>query len=225
MHLSSDTGEKVLLLGIGAVFGAVLAVLGNLFVVQWNKADVRYDTAGAYFHPTLGIATVWLKNWGGTTAENVTFTVSFPDPFTNVSTDTPAITFEPSAASSDKKSVTGTIKKLVPKRQVNIYFITEPSSPRGDKKAVIEDIQFDGGLGRPGTPILWTWGLPILVACVFWGGVSVIVYVLRQADLRSRESYGNHLCRAIQMGHTAAQAGTSEVQLQAEVEADYQAIR
>ena len=108
-------------------FGAILAVLGNLFIWNWNKPDVRYGTGGAYIHPKLAIATVGLKNWGGSDAENVTITASFADPFTDFSTDQIATPFEPSAGGSDKKSVTGTIKRLAPGEIVSIYFITEPS--------------------------------------------------------------------------------------------------
>jgi hypothetical protein len=87
MDLTRDDYQKVILLVIGALLGAILAVLGNLFIWNWNKPDVRYATGGAYIHPKLAIATVGLKNWGGSDAENVTITASFAYPFTNVSTD------------------------------------------------------------------------------------------------------------------------------------------
>jgi hypothetical protein len=87
MDLTRNGREKLILLVIGAVTGAVLVVLGDLFIVQWNKADVRYWTGGGYIHSKMAIATLTLKNWGGSDAENVIITASFSDPFTTFSTD------------------------------------------------------------------------------------------------------------------------------------------
>jgi hypothetical protein len=220
MSLTRDTWEKLILLVIGAVGGAVLGVLGDLFVWQWNKADVRYATGGAYIHPKLAIATVGLKNWGGSDAENVTITASFADPFTNVSTDQIATPFEPSGGGSDKKSVTGAIKRLAPGEILNIYFITEPSSPWVDQKPVIRGIKFNDGLGKTGTPWL-PWLLINLLTLAVVGGFFVgLEYISRMV----RAGYYDYFSEAVRMGVSAAEEGLSEEQLRTRVEAYHQTI-
>src|SRR5687768_8251566 len=104
MGLTGDGGGKVAFLIIGAVVGAVLTVLGDLFVMQWDKADVRYGTSGVYIHSKLAIAVVGLKNWGRSDAENLTITASFSDPFTTFSADQITTPFVPTAGGDDKKS-------------------------------------------------------------------------------------------------------------------------
>jgi hypothetical protein len=217
MSLTRDGWEKLLLLVIGAVVGAVLGVLGNFFVWQWNKADVRYATGGAYIHPKLAIATVGLKNWGGSDAENVTITASFADPFTNVSTDQIATPFEPAGGGSDKKSVTGAIKRLAPGEILNIYFITEPSSPWVDQRPVIRGIKFNGGLGKTGLPVL-SW---ILAGLVTFGLVGVVLGLVFYWGRRLQHSHYDQLREVIQMGLSAAQEGLSKERLKTRLEEWY----
>jgi hypothetical protein len=165
MDLTRDDYQKVILLVIGALLGAIFAVLGNLFIWNWNKPDVRFGTGDAYIHPKLAIATVGLKNWGGSDAENVTITASFADPFNNFSTDQVATSFEPSAGGVDKKSVTGTIKRLAPGEIVNIYFTTNllrPGSTRSRLSGASSSMAVWGKRGHRGFPgfSLICWSLP-----------------------------------------------------------------
>jgi hypothetical protein len=199
------------------VIGAVLGVLGNLFIWQWNKADVRYGTGGAYIHPKLAIATVGLKNWGGADAENVTITASFADPFTNVSTDQIATPFEPSGGGTDKKSVTGTIKRLAPGEILNIYFITEPSSPWVDQKPVIRGIKFNGGLGKTGVPVLSS----ILAVLVTLALCCVVCGPLFYLGRQLQHSHYDQLREVIQMALSAAQEGLSKERLTIRLEEWY----
>jgi hypothetical protein len=182
-------------------FEAILAVLGNLFIWNWNKPDVRVGTGGVYIHPRLAIAIVGLKNWGGSDAENVTITASFADPFSNFSTDQVATPFEPSAGGVDKKSVTGTIKRLAPGEIVNIYFITEPSSPWVDQKPVIRGVKFNGGLGKTGTPWL-SW---LLVNLLVFAVVGVMYVGLYYRLRRGRAAYYDYFSETVRMGLSAAQ--------------------
>jgi hypothetical protein len=211
MDLTRDEWGKVILL----VAGAVLTVLGHIFVREWYQPDVRYATGGAYIHPTLAIANVWLKNWGGADAENITLTASFANPFTNVSTDQTATPFELSAGGTDKKSITGTIKRLAPGELVNIYFITEPSERWVDQKPVVRSIKFDGGLGKPGAPILRTWVLPFLVVSIGWAAIMALTHYWAE---RQQSTINAQYVEAIQRGHSAAQEGASEEQLLARIE-------
>jgi hypothetical protein len=220
MDLTRDDYQKIILLIIGAVLGAILAVLGNLFIWNWNKPDVRFGTGGAYIHPKLAIATVWLKNWGGSDAENVTITASLADPFTNVSTDQLATPFEPTAGGSDKKSVTGSIKRLAPGELVNIYFITEPSSPWVDQKPVVRGIKFSGGLGKTGAPWL-PWLLINLLTLAVGGGIFVgLNYWMRKVFA----AYYDYYSETVRIGVSAAQEGLSEEQLRMRVEQYRQTI-
>jgi ABC-type multidrug transport system fused ATPase/permease subunit len=221
MSLTRDGWEKLILLIIGAILGAVLAVLGNLFILQWNKADVRYGTAGTYIHSKLAIAIVGLKNWGASDAENVTITASFADPFTNVSTDQVATPFEPSGGGTDKKSVTGTIKRLASGEVVNIYFITEPSSPWVDQKPVIRGVKFNGGLGKTGVPILMGWVLPWLAAAAVCAVIGVPLFYWGQ---HQKYRHYDQLREAIRMGLSAAQEGLPNEQLKARLEEWYRNI-
>jgi hypothetical protein len=145
--------------------------LGNLFIWQWNKADARYGTGGVYIHPKLAIATVGLKNWGG--------------------------------------SGTGTIKRLAPGEILNIYFITEPSSPWVDQKPVIRGIKFNGGLGKTGVPVLSSilaMLVTLALCCVVCG---LVFYLGRQLQ----HSHYDQLREVIQMGLSAAQEGLSKERL------------
>jgi hypothetical protein len=216
MSLTRDDWVKIVV-GFGAV---VLTVVLNIGVREWYQPDVRYGTGGAYIHPKLAIATVGLKNWGGSDAENVTITASFADPFTNVSTDQIATLFEPSGGGSDKKSVTGTIKKLAPGEIVSIYFITEPSSPWVDQKPVIRSIKFNGGLGKTGVPWLPWFLFNLLVVAVVGGMFVGISYWSR----RGRATYYGYFSETIRRGLSAAQQGLSEEQLRTRIEEYRQTI-
>jgi hypothetical protein len=213
MSLARDDWVKLI-----AAFGAVLlSVILNIGVREWYQPDVRYATGGAYIHPKLAIATVGLKNWGGSDAENVTITASFADPFNDFSTDRIATPFESSAGGIDKKSVTGTIKRLAPGEIVNIYFITEPSSPWVDQKPVIRGVKFNGGLGKTGLPVL-TW---IVVYLVFFGSLGVVAGLLFFSSQWLQHRHYDQLREVIQMGLSAAQEGLSKERLTTRLEEWY----
>jgi hypothetical protein len=134
-----------------------------------------------------------------------------------VSTDQIATPFEPSGGGSDKKSITGAIKRLAPGETVNIYFITEPSSPWVDQKPVIRGIKFNGSLGKTGLPVLsWIWGgLVTFVSMGMVGGLSL--YWGR----RLQHSHYDQLREVIQMGLSAAQKGLSKERLTTRLEEWY----
>jgi hypothetical protein len=217
MGLTGDGGGKVAFLIIGAVVGAVLTVLGDLFVMQWDKADVRYGTSGVYIHSKLAIAVVGLKNWGRSDAENLTITASFSDPFTTFSADQITTPFVPTAGGDDKKSITGTIKSLAPGEVVNIYFITEPSSPWVDQKPVVRSVKFDGGLGKTGVPWLPEVGLFL----AFVAGFGILILVVELLTKGQREAYYTRLREAIQLGLEAAREGVSQERFDARLEERY----
>ena len=217
MSLTRDEWGRIVL---GGFVLAVFTVVLNIGVREWYQPYVQYATGGAYIHPTLALATVRLKNHGGSDAENVTITASFADPFTNVSTDQIATPFEPSGGGSDKKSVTGTIKRLAPGEIVNIYFTTEPSSPWVDQKPVIRGIKFNGGLGKTGTP----WTLWLLINTPAFG-VAVGIWAWIHYRLRRWEvAYYDYYSAAVRMGVSAREEGLSEEQLQTRVEAYRQTL-
>jgi hypothetical protein len=210
MSLTRDDWVKIVV-GFGAV---VLSVMLNIGVREWYQPDVRYGRGGVYIHPQLALAIVWVKNHGGADAENVTITASFADPFTNVSTDQIATPFEPAAGGIDKKSVTGTLKRLAPGELVNIYFTTEPSSPWVDQRPVIRGIKFNGGLGRTGTPWL-PWLLVNFLTVAVGGGIWVGLYYWIR---RGYATYYEYFSETLQKGFSAAQEGLSEAQLRTRVD-------
>ena len=212
MRLTRDNWVTILF-GVGSI---VLTVALNILVVEeWRKPDVRYGRGGAYIHSKLALATVVLKNWGGSDAENVTIAASFADPFLNISTDRVTSPFERTDGGIDKKSVIGTIKRLAPGEVVNIYFTTEPSSPWVDQRPVIRDIKSHDGLGKPGVPILRIQVPSFLAAIAVWALFLIPLYHLARWHRRGYEGRYNE---AIQWGMSAAQEGLSEEQLQARVE-------
>jgi hypothetical protein len=218
MGLTRDGWGKFVLIVVGAVIGAILGVLGELFIVQWNKAAVYYATGGVYIHSTLGIAVVTLRNSGGSDAENVILTASFANPFTVFSTDRSTTPFEPTAGGDDKKSVTGTIKRLRAGEVVSIFFITEPSSPWADQKPVVRDLMFDGGLGKEGPPWIpreWREIWPLLAALVLFVGTVLVLFRLGR---RQKGTLNTRLREAIQLGLTSARDGVSQEQFNSTVE-------
>jgi hypothetical protein len=221
MGLTRNGWEKFVLLVVGAVIGAILAVLGEHFIVQWNKAAVYYATGGVYIHSTLGIAVVTLRNPGGSDAENVIITASFANPFTAFSTDRSATPFEPTAGGDDRKSVTGTIKRLRAGEVVSIFFITEPSSPWVDQKPVVRDLMFDGGLGKEGPPWLpreWREVWPFLAFLAVFGA---IVLVAERMGRRQSEVFCGRLREAVQLGVEAARRGVSPERFNVGIEERY----
>jgi hypothetical protein len=154
MSMSRDNWEKPIIAVTSAIVGALLTTALSIGTYVWRQTYVQYATGGAYINPKLGLAVATVKNRGGSTAENVTLTLSFTDPFTDVSTDRTDTPFKLSGGGSDRKSVMGTIERLEPEQVVNIYFITEPSSPWADQKPIVRSLKFNGGLGRSEPPLL-----------------------------------------------------------------------
>ena len=216
MNFTTDYWQKVGLL----VVGAVLTVLGTLFVWQWTSADVRYGTGGAYISSTLAISSLGLRNMGHADAENVTNTASFADPLTDISTGQLATPFDISAGGAGQKVVTGTIKRIVPDEIVNVYFVTKPSSPWSNYSQFIQGIKFNGGKGKTGTP--WLYGLPSFLLGVVVAGV--IIAGLSYWARKDRRSFNNRLVEAIQLGASARQEGVSSEQLNTRVENFHQAL-
>jgi hypothetical protein len=122
MSMSRDNREKLIIGVTSAIIGALLGAAFNIGTLVWRQPYVQYGTSGAYINPKLGLGAVWLKHWRGAAAENVILTVSFTDPFTDMSTDQMDTPFKPSGGSSDKRTVMGTIERLEPGQQV-----TDPS--------------------------------------------------------------------------------------------------
>jgi hypothetical protein len=89
---------------------------------------------------------------------------------------------------------------VVPEEIVNIYFITEPSSPWVDQKPSIRVIKFNGGMGKPGTPWL-PWLLINLVALAVAG---VMFLGLSSWLRRGYAAYYGYLGEAIQRGLSAS---------------------
>jgi hypothetical protein len=210
MSLTRDDWVKVVV-GFGAV---VLSVALHIGVREWYAPEVQYGTGGAYIHPKLGIATVWLKNWGRADAENVMITASLPHPFTHFSTDQATTPFEPSPGGTDNTSITGTIKKLAPGEMVNIYFITESSERWADQKPVVRGVKYDGGLGKTGAP-WFRWAVKSLLILAPLG---VLFAGLEYWQRGARVAYDDAYSEAVRRGVAAAQEGLSEEQLRARVE-------
>jgi hypothetical protein len=76
-------------------------------------------------------------------------------PLINISTDQMATPVDSANGGIRQKFVTGTITRLVAGEIVNVYFITEPSSPWVDQKPSIRVIKFNSGMGRTGLLIAW----------------------------------------------------------------------
>jgi hypothetical protein len=213
MSLTREDWVKLLVPAI--VSAGILATLGQFIIRGWYSPDIRYGTGGAYMSPKLAVSSLGLKNWGNSDAENVTITASFADPVTEISTGQEATPFDISAGGIGQKLVTGTVKRLVPGEIVNIYFITEPSSPWVDQKPSIRVIKFNGGMGRTGAPVLTALVPTFLTIAIPLGVVWILAYYFGE---RSRHQYGNRVCQAIQLGVSAAQEGLTSEQLDAQVE-------
>jgi uncharacterized membrane protein YeaQ/YmgE (transglycosylase-associated protein family) len=120
MRVTRDDWVKLIVGVAGAIVGVFLTTALSIGTFVWRQTYVQHATGGAYINPKLGLAVATVKNWGGSTAENVTLTLSFTDPFTEVSTDQIDTPFKLSGGGSDKKSVMGTIERLEPGQVVNI---------------------------------------------------------------------------------------------------------
>jgi hypothetical protein len=199
-------------------FGPVvfLIIVADIGIREWRQPDVRYTAGSTYLSTKLAVASVTLKNWGHTDAENVIVTASFADPLSVISTSQPATPFVPFAGGIGHKLVTGTIARLVPDESVSIYFITEPSSPWPALQGqFLQGIKFNGGLGKTGAPWL-PWLLVNLLAVAVVGGMYVGLYYQVR---RERAISYDYFSETVRMGLSAAQEGLSEAQLRTRVEA------
>jgi ABC-type branched-subunit amino acid transport system substrate-binding protein len=87
----------------------------------------------------------------------------------------------------------------VPDETVNIYFLTEPSSPWSDYSQFIRDIKFNGGKGKTGIPWLY-WLLTFLMGGAIAG---VMIAGINYWARRDHQSFNDRLGEAIQLGASA----------------------
>jgi hypothetical protein len=142
-------------------------------------------------------------------------------PLINISTDQMATPVDSADGGIGQKFVTGTIKRLVAGEIVNVYFITEPSSPWVDQKPSIRVIKFNSGMGRTGLPILFFWVPPVLLFTVLTG---ITIVGINYWARRERQSFNDRLHEAIQLGASARQEGVAAEQLNTRVENFHQVL-
>jgi hypothetical protein len=127
-------------------------------------------------------------------------------PLINISTDQMATPVDSANGGIRQKFVTGTITRLVAGEIVNVYFITEPSSPWVDQKPSIRVIKFNSGMGRTGLLILFFWVAPVLLFTVLTG---ITIVGINYWARRERQSVNDRLREAIQLGASARQEGVA----------------
>jgi hypothetical protein len=142
-------------------------------------------------------------------------------PLINISTDQMATPVDSADGGIGQKFVTSTIKRLVAGEIVNVYFITEPSSPWVDQKPSIRVIKFNSGMGRTGLPILFFWVPPVLLFTVLTG---ITIVGINYWARRERQSFNDRLREAIQLGASARQEGVAAEQLNTRVENFHQVL-
>jgi len=157
---------------IAGVVTGIFTIAAHVFVRQWYKPDIRYETGEYYRSGDSAVTSLKLVNYGHAPAEEVQVTVNFPAPIKNIISSDPTLPFELISDQRQKTTASGQLKRLVPKQKVFLYFEipNTEGSLSNEYYNFVTTITHKLGQGKTGFPF-WVaikdWVFVILVAVLF----------------------------------------------------------
>lgn len=156
-----------------AVVSALLTVAGHIGVLEWYKADVRYEEGSWYHSADQSLTSLKLTNFGHADAEQVKVSAIFEDSIREATSSREGFPLTTNAGGKGFKTITGTIERMVPDQTLYIYFATDRQEVTTSSRSFVDTVIFNGGTGRPDTPSsrgkmtqLTTWVLAVVGMCV-----------------------------------------------------------
>jgi hypothetical protein len=200
---------------IAALGAVILTGVVHVGIREWYQPDVRYEEGSWYKSSGVSVGSLKLRNAGHSDAQNTRISASFDEILSDIATSDPGVVFKITSGGIGQKTVTGVVERLVPDETIYIYFATNPSPLLGERKPFVASINFDGGKGKTGTPLLTTILLGILGAILgFLSSFGIAKIALR----RSLEDYSEVVDSAIRLGALSALKGMTLDQLDTELE-------
>ena len=141
---------------IAAFVTGLLTIVGHVFIRQWYKPDIRYETGEYYRSGDSAVTSLKLVNYGHSTAEEVQITVNFPAPIKKVTSSDPTLPFELIGDQRQRTTAFGQLKRLVPKQTVFLYFEipNTEGSLSNEYYNFVSTITHKLGQGKTGLPFL-----------------------------------------------------------------------
>lgn len=157
-----------------AVVSALLTVAGHIGVLEWYKADVRYEEGSWYHSADQSLTSLKLTNFGHADAEQVKVSAFFEDSIREATSSRQGFPFTINAGGKGIKTITGTIERMVPDQTLYIYFATDRQEVTTSSRSFVESVVFNGGTGRPDTPSSWGTTIELTTWVLLIVGMSVI---------------------------------------------------
>ena len=212
--------DKVTL--IAAFGGVLLAALIGIGIREWYAPDLRYEYGGYYLSgKTQAIASLKIKNYGHSDAEDIILSVKFNKNVIDMSTNDEATPIVSTGIGTT--NVIGKIHRLVPNQEVFVYFAIEtPLQQIFDlPKEFLSSIVYKGGMGKTGQP---PWGrIAFVVLSILVNGLLIFLsYRLTNTQvLRHRKKLGE----VIEIATLAAVQGMPKENFEARIDEFIKKVR
>ncbi|GAI75349.1 unnamed protein product, partial [marine sediment metagenome] len=139
-----------------AVFGAAfIAIVGQIIIREWYKADIRYEEGSYYTLQNFAVSSLKLKNYGHDDAKNIRLTFRFQNQIEDIRFSDPSVKFSTIDGGLGETHATLEFDRMVPDQTVYIYVvIRDPDLLELEQYPnFLASITFAGGKGKTGLPI------------------------------------------------------------------------
>lgn len=206
---------------IAALGAVILSAIVHVGIREWYKPDIRYEQGSYYISGVSAVASLKIKNYGHSDAEDVTIAASFQLKLVDISLDKLNLSLDHVAGGVGKNNSVVKIKNLVPDQTVFLYYAVDFSS--GDKTKLsdsfLDELTFKGGKGKTGVP-KWSSlfrGIGILILYT----VGLFFLKRRLMGTKQFERHYEQISEAILFAQQAHQEGKSLEQVSREASEKY----
>ena len=215
-------GEIIVL--IAALGAVILSAIVHVGIREWYKPDIRYEQGSYYISGDAAVASLKIKNYGHSDAENITVAANFKSKLEDISLDKLNLTLDHVSGGVGSNNSVVKIDCLVPDQTAFLYYAVDYST--GDKtklsESFLDELTFKGGKGKTGEPIWWI----LFFGIGFFIFYTVMLFVARRwmSGTKQFERHYVRISEAISIAQRAHQEGKSLEQLSKEASEKYNKI-